>query len=108
MGIVTRVVDETPTIVVDDNTGDYSKPQLFFRLASAYADSSHHVFQSIVDGSLAQTFSHAQSGHFLFDHSIELFLKGSILKAGKQIDNTHHLDQLYNFYRKLYPKKTFK
>ena len=68
------------TTVIDDNIGDYTKPQLFFRLAVAYADSSHHIVRSMLAGELPATFAHAQTTHFLFDHAVELFLKGAILK----------------------------
>ena len=95
------------TKVIDDNIGDYTKPQLFFRLATAYADSSHQIVRSMLAGDLPQTFAHAQTTHFLFDHAMELFLKGAILKVTGAIENTHHLQQLYARYRKLYPKKAF-
>lgn len=99
---------EKRTTVVDDNIGDYSKQQLFFRLAVAYGDASRRLFDSMLEGSLAQSFCHAQAGHFLLDHAVELFLKGAILAANKPIDNTHHLDQLHNLYCKLYPKRIFR
>ena len=95
------------TIVIDDNIGDYTKSQLFFRLAIAYADSSRHIVRSMLAGDLPATFAHAQTSHFLFDHAVELFLKGAILKSTGDIDNTHHLEPLYGRYRNLYPKKTF-
>lgn len=124
------------TTVVDDNIGDYTKPELFFRLASAYADSSHQIVRSMLAGDLPQTFAHAQTIHFLFAHAVELFLKGAILKSTDanekprrkqrgirptrsknrselrgihptEIETHHHLQPLYNRYRNLYPKKKF-
>ncbi len=95
------------TTVIDDNLGDYSTPQLFFRLAIAYADSSHQIVRSMLAGDLPQTFAHAQTTHFLFDHAIELFLKGAILKSTGQPGNTHDLQSLFGSYRNLYPKKAF-
>jgi hypothetical protein len=98
------------TTVVDDNIGDYTKPELFFRLASAYADSSHQIVRSMLAGYLPQTFAHAQTAHFLFDHGVELFLKGAILKSTGKIMSTkrpHELQPLYRRYRNLYPKKKF-
>ena len=93
--------------VIDDNIGDYTKPQLFFRLATAYADSSHQIVRSMLAGDLPQTFAHAQTTHFLFGHAVELFLKGAILKSTGQIKKTHDLQPLYDSYRKRYPKKAF-
>jgi hypothetical protein len=96
------------TTVVDDNIGDYTKPELFFRLASAYADSSHQIVRSMLAGDLPQTFAHAQTTHFLFAHAVELFLKGAILKSTGTIEtHRHQLQPLYNRYRNLYPKKEF-
>jgi hypothetical protein len=98
------------TTVVDDNIDDYTKPELFFRLATAYADSSHQIVRSMLAGDLPQTFAHAQTMHFLFDHAVELFLKGAILKSTgeiKRVNRPHDLQPLYSRYRKLYPKKDF-
>lgn len=97
----------TRTTVIDDNIGDYTKPQLFFRLAVAYAESSRHIVRSMIDDKLPATFAHAQTTHFLFDHALELFLKGAIYKSTGQIEKTHHLQPLYGRYRNLYPKKKF-
>lgn len=95
------------TTVIDDNIGDYTKPQLFFRLAIAYADSSHQIVRSMLAGDLPQTFAHAQTIHFLFDHAVELFLKGAILKSTGKNENIHDLQPLFGRYRNLYPKKAF-
>ena len=101
---------QQPTTVIDDNIGDYTKPELFFRLASAYADSSYQIVRSMLDDYLPQTFAHAQVTHFLFTHALELFLKGAILKSTGEIKRTkrpHDLQPLYRRYQKLYPKKEF-
>ncbi|MGZ9153343.1 MAG: hypothetical protein ACXW6J_08685, partial [Candidatus Binatia bacterium] len=90
------------TTVIDDNIGDYTKPQQFFRLAIAYADSSHQIVRSMLASDLPQTFAHAQTTHFLFDHAVELFLKGAILKSTGEIENTHNLQSLVGRYRNLY------
>jgi hypothetical protein len=95
------------TTVVDDNIGDYTKPELFFRLASAYADSSDQIVRSMLASELPQTFAHAQTAHCLFAHAVELFLKGAILKSTGKIVIGHHLQPMYNRYRSLYPKKEF-
>jgi hypothetical protein len=108
-GFAVKQHDSPPqrTIVFDDNIGDYTKPQLFFRLASAYADSSHQIVRSMLAGELPQTFAHAQTTHFLFAHAVELFLKGAILKSTREILISHHLQPLYKRYRSLYPTKEF-
>lgn len=95
------------TIVIDDNVGDYTTPQLFFRLAIAYADSSHQLVCSILAGDLPKTFAHAQPVEFLFDHALELFFKGAILQSTRTFESTHHLQQLFGRYGNLFPKKEF-
>jgi hypothetical protein len=96
------------TTVVDDNVGDYTKPQLFFRLALAYADASHQIVGSMLAGDLPQTFAHALTMHFLNDHAVELFLKGAVLKVTGKIESANHdLQSLFGRYRNLYPAKAF-
>jgi len=87
---------------------DLSPSERFFHLAQAYIDSSRHLFRSLIDHSLVPaTHSHAQAAAFLFQHSIELFLKGAIIQAGKKPANTHHLEQLHNEFKKLYQGRQF-
>ena len=93
--------------VINYNIGDYSKTQLFFRLAVGYTDSSHRLFSSMLANELPKSFAHAQVAHFFLDHALELFLKGALLKKGENLRNTHHLEQLYNRYCKLYPNNTY-
>lgn len=93
-------------VVVNDNFDD-TLPQRFFRLAIGYAGSSRYLFRAIIDGSLPPTFDQCQAAHFLFDHALELFFKGAIYEKTGKLEPTHELEQLYNRYRKLYPKKAF-
>jgi HEPN domain-containing protein len=53
------------------------------------------------------SFHHAKVVVALFDHALELFLKGAIIQANKPIGNTHHLQELYNQFRNLYSGKIF-
>lgn len=87
-----------------------SKADRFFNLALAYLECSHFLFKSIIDRSIKTTFSHAQSAGFLFEHSLELFLKGVITEAGRKPKNTHDLSKLYQEFKKLFPgdKSSFK
>jgi hypothetical protein len=87
---------------------DLSPSERFFHLAQAYVDSSRHLFKSLIDHSLVPaTYSHAQAAAFLFEHSIELFLKGAIIQAGKGPAKTHYLEQLHNEFKNLYQGKQF-
>lgn len=58
-------------------------------------------------GDLPRTFAHAQTTHFIFDHAIELFLKGAILKSTGKFEASHDLQSLFGRYRNLYPTKAF-
>lgn len=84
-----------------------SLPGRFFHLAQAYLECSHYLFESLIDKSMRATFSHVQVAGFLFEHSLELFLKGAITQAGSKRTNTHDLNQLYNEFKNLYPSKKF-
>jgi len=84
-----------------------SRAERFFHLAQGYLGCSRHLFESMLDKSLDTTFSHAQAAAFLFDHSLEIFLKGGIIQAGRTPTNSHYLGQHYNEFKKLYPGKEF-
>lgn len=83
------------------------EPERWFRLANAYLDSSLHVFRSIVSGGLARDYYHAAVGGFLFEHSLELFLKAAILQAGSTVQGDHDLQRHYQQFQNLYPGKRF-
>ena len=84
-----------------------SRSERFLHLSEAYLESSLHLFEALENGSLRRTFSHALVADFLFEHSVELFLKGAVFRARGQITPTHKLDDLYNEFRNLYPGKKF-
>jgi hypothetical protein len=84
-----------------------SPSEHFLHLSGGYLESSIHLFEALADGSLSGTFSHARAAAFLFEHSVELFLKGAILRARGRVTSTHRLDDLHNEFRNLYPGKKF-
>src|SRR3954469_10794823 len=94
-------------ILVDDSFDD-SESQKFFRLATAYAKSSHFLFESIISGKLPATFEQAKTAHLLFDHAAELFFKGAELKKNGSFDKHHKLEDLYKAYQTSYPETEFK
>lgn len=79
----------------------------YFILAQSYIECSFFIFESILSESLDNTYSNGQSGALLFGHSLELFLKGSIIHAKGRVDNTHSLEKLYNEFKKTFPGKIF-
>ncbi len=86
---------------------DLSRPEKFFHLAQAYIDSSLYLFKGLAEKQLPVSYSHTQAAAFLFNHSLELFLKGAISQAGKDPKTTHNLESLHAEFKKLYPDKSF-
>jgi len=56
---------------------------------------------------LDDTFHHAKVAVGLMEHAIEIFFKGGIYLAGKNVPTHHQLQQLFRQYRNLYPGKSF-
>lgn len=77
----------------------------YFILAQSYIECSLSIFELILRESLNRTYSNGHSGALLFGHSLELFLKGSIIHAKGKVDNTHSLEGLYNEFKKTFPGK---
>jgi HEPN domain-containing protein len=92
---------------IDDNIGDYSKPQLLFRLAIAYAETSESLFREMMDGRMEATFDHARVAHYLLDHSLELYLKGALLERGGEHPKHHRLNELYKEYTSQYQESCY-
>jgi hypothetical protein len=78
-----------------------------FRHARASVACSVALFAQLAAGALPQTFHHAKAAAFLFELSLEQFLKASLALAGNRPPASHDLQPLYNRYRKLYPGKRF-
>jgi hypothetical protein len=79
----------------------------WFLMAFAYQESSHHLFSEMLEKRLDDSFHHAKVAASLLEHAVELFLKGGIAQAGKDVPTHHRLDQLYAQFRNLYPGKKF-
>lgn len=79
----------------------------WFRMAHAYIEASDVLFAEMRDGRITGTFHHAKAAAFLFDQSLEHFLKASLIVAGDQITRTHDLGLLHARFLKLYPGKVF-
>ncbi len=79
----------------------------WFRMAHAYIDASELTFASMVSGALPATYHHAKAGAFLFDQSLEHFLKAGLVLAGDKVTRTHHLPALFGRFQKLYQGSVF-
>ncbi|MBN1929981.1 MAG: HNH endonuclease [Desulfobacterales bacterium] len=84
---------------------DYKEADLWLLMAFAYQESSVHLFAEMMEGKLENTFHHAKVAVGLMEHAIEIFLKGGIVLAGKEVPKHHHLNQLFGQYKNLYPGK---
>lgn len=84
-----------------------SEADLWFLMAIAYQESSFHLFAEMVEKRLDDTFHHAKVAVGLMEHAIEVFLKGGIVLAGKEVPTHHHLKQLFGQYKNLFPGKRF-
>lgn len=101
------MIENGKMIITSWELDGLSRADRFFHLAQAYLESSHYLFESMIDGSVRTTFGHAKAAGFMFEHSLELFFKGAITQAGKKPTNTHNLSQLYREFKNLYPGKGF-
>lgn len=80
----------------------------WFGSARAYMGSSNQLLQDIDNGALTYTICHMLVADFLLQHSVELFLKGAIARADEDpLIYLHHLDELYERFRKLYPGEEY-
>ena len=91
------------------DTENLSSPEHFADLANAYLDSGILLCSEMSNGSFSTTFSRGRVVLFLSLHSVELFLKGAILKRSPSAAlNTHVLRDLQSTYNELYPEDRFR
>ena len=76
-------------------------------MAHAYIEASDVLFGEMAAGRVNGTFHHAKAAAFLFDQSLEHFLKASLVVAGDRVTRTHDLGHLYARFKKLFPGKAF-
>jgi len=87
---------------------DRKLPERYFILASAYIKCSLYIFESMSNGALDSDYSNGHIGGLLFGHSLELFLKGSIIQVRDEVKNIHSLEKLFNEFKNIYPGNTYK
>jgi hypothetical protein len=91
------------------DTESLSSPEQFADLANAYLDSAILLCSETIKGTFSATFSRGRVVLFLSLHSVELFLKGAILKRSPSAAlNTHVLRELQRTYNELYPEDQFR
>lgn len=79
----------------------------WFNMAHAYIEASELLFREMKTGRFSKTFCHGKTAIFLFEQSLEHFLKAGIICAGKQPRRTHNLTTLWESFQKLYPRKDY-
>ncbi len=86
---------------------DLSEAAHWFLMARAYLDCSVQLLSQMVNEKFNSSFHHAQVVVALFNHAVELFLKAGIVQAGHVFGHNHHLQELYNQFKNLYPGKKY-
>jgi len=86
---------------------DLGEADRWFLMARAYFDCSYYLFTEMAKETFDRNYHRALVAVSQFNHSVELFLKAAIVRAGKKVTSTHNLEQLYKQYKKLYPGKKF-
>jgi len=61
----------------------------------------------MIGDSIDGTFHHCKVVVSLFEHSVEIFLKGAIVQAKKEVQTHHRVDEIYKQFINLYPGKKF-
>jgi hypothetical protein len=82
-------------------------PEHFRDLAFAYLDAAHRLCKDMVDGSWPGSYERGQVTLWLVFHASELFLKGCIFKATKQVKKNHSLAQLTEDFHSTFPHLSF-
>lgn len=82
--------------------------ELWFRMADAYLVCAIHLLYEMAEERIDRDFFRAKVCDALYCQSIELFFKGALAIANKEIINSHNLSILYDRYLKMYPEKEFR
>jgi hypothetical protein len=84
-----------------------SEPDRYFCFAEAYLQASIGTCHRMKDHESQRTWPNASVALMLAAHSVELFLKGAILRKGKDVARGHKLEDLDEDYRAAYPEVRF-
>ena len=80
---------------------------LHFALAEANADAECRLSQDMLDGTYQSMWSHAKVLMSLVHHSVELFLKYTLARAGQPVPRHHYIRELHQKYLTAYPGDDF-
>jgi hypothetical protein len=79
----------------------------FDAMADAYLDSSQRLCRTLARSTKSATYERGMVVMYLVHHSVELFLKGLVLRKAPNETFNHDLEQLGNRYHSLYPGERF-
>ncbi|OGV61678.1 MAG: hypothetical protein A2498_06190 [Lentisphaerae bacterium RIFOXYC12_FULL_60_16] len=80
---------------------------LHYALADANADAARRLTQDMLDGTYPTAWSHATVLMSLVHHSVELFLKYAIARAGRPVPRHHYIRDLLHKYLAAFPSDDF-
>ena len=95
-------------LLMADQLDRLSLPEQFAAGALAFLDSAHRLCIVLSRSPRKATFERGVVVLYLAVHSIELFLKGAILRKAALGKLAHDLDCLYERYEELYPESRYK
>ncbi len=81
-------------------------PDQFFSYADAFLSGSTLLCRKVESDDTFHTWPHASMVLMLAAHSVELFLKGALLKRKVEIWRTHDINRLAGKYRETFPETT--
>jgi len=82
-------------------------PDQLFSYAEAYRTASVLLCRKVENDDTLNTWPHATVILMLASHSVELFLKGALLKRKIEISQTHNIQQLAEKYRETFQDAAF-
>ena len=96
-------------MLVDSEVLSMSTPEQFMVFSDAYMDSACRLCAILSRSTKKATYARGTVVLYLAFHATELFLKGAILhkSPNENIGSTHNIEELFNRYTRLYPKKEF-
>lgn len=84
-----------------------NEADLQYVLAEANADAACQLSQDMHDGKYQSTWSHAKVLLSLVHHSVEMFLKYALARAGQSVPNHHYIRELHQKYLTVYAGQQF-
>jgi len=98
---------EKVSFITTQDIDENSQAEHFVNHALAYLESAIFLLDNIEQKKFSESFYHAQVTAFLFQHSLELFLKGALLFHSPNYAKNHEPNGLYEDYKKIYCDKQY-